>query len=427
MSKEKRIQGVSNIKILILSPYIYFEVCKEHRKNKTGFGMMVLNIASALSNCGNNTYVLTHTLCHKFDKEMLHICKHNIFNLLFHIQIKGILSEILMIHRREMSDVMILRYLYYLFDKGYVKHSIRAVRPDIVHIHGLGLGSKCYIDICKELDIPYIVTVHGLIQNAPDATGPDKAYERQFLRRSEEENITVTVISSGIKRRLTSAYYGLRSAENVTVITNGTDVSPKPPYRDIKKELGVSSSHKLCLAVGSVCSGKNQIQILRAIALMPHDFRQRVRLIIIGTICSNYPIFANIKELGLEDRIIVTGFIPQKELHNYYAAADLNILASHDEGFGLSIIEGFVYGVPSVTFSDLDAISDLYDEKAMVLCDERSDEAFSKKIRFALEKQWDREAIKEYSKKFSMESMTEKYIRVFKQEIAKHNCKKLPV
>jgi glycosyltransferase involved in cell wall biosynthesis len=159
---------------------------------------------------------------------------------------------------------------------------------------------------------------------------------------------------------------------------------------------------------------------------MPHDFRQRVWLVIIGTISSNYPIFANMKELGLEDRIIVTGFIPHKELHNYYAAADLNILASHDEGFGLSIIEGFVYGVPSVTFSDLDAISDLYDEKAMVLCDERTDEAFSKKIRFALEKQWDREAIKEYSKKFSMESMTEKYISVFKQEIAKHNCKKLP-
>jgi len=415
------------MRILVLTPYIYNVDYPEHQKNKTGFGIMVAGIIDSFCNQGHEVYVLTHTLCGARDSGSCHIVRHKLIDLMLHARIHRIVNALNELRHAESSIFSRLQFLYYFVDSGYAKRLIRKIQPDIVHIHGLGPGTINYINACKEVRLPFVVTIHGLLQNDPTVSKYDLAVEKRLLSNFGENNIPLTAISCGIKRRLTNTYYGLRSAENVTVITNGTDVSPKPPYRDIKKELGVSSSHKLCLAVGSVCSRKNQIQILRAIALMPHDFRQRVRLIIIGTICSNYPIFANIKELGLEDTTTVTGFIPHEELHNYYAAADLNILASHDEGFGLSIIEGFVYGVPSVTFSDLDAISDLYDEKAMLLCDERTDEAFSKKIRFALEKQWDREAIKEYSKKFSMESMTEKYISVFKQEIAKHNCKKLPV
>jgi len=411
------------MKILTLTPYIYNVDYPEHQKNKTGFGIMVAGIIDSFCNQGHEVYVLTHTLCGARDSGSCHIVRHKLIDLMLHARIHGIVNALNELRHAESSIFSRLRFLYYFVDSGYAKRMIRKIQPDIVHIHGLGPGTINYVNACKEFRLPFVVTIHGLLQNDPTVSKWDLDIEKSLLLNLELNGIPVTTISSGIKRRLTSAYYGLRSAENVIVITNGTDISPKLPYRDIKKELGVSSSDKLCLAVGSVCSGKNQIQILRAIALMPHDFRQRVWLVIIGTISSNYPIFANIKELGLEDRIIVTGFIPHEELHNYFAAADLNILASHDEGFGLSIIEGFVYGVPSVTFSDLDAISDLYDEKAMVLCDERSNEAFSKKIRFALEKQWDREAIRQYSKNFSMESMTEKYIRVFNQEIGKHNFK----
>ena len=48
-------------------------------------------------------------------------------------------------------------------------------------------------------------------------------------------------------------------------------------------------------------------------------------------------------------------------------------------------MEGFAYGVPSLTFADLNAVFDIYDETAMLLCHERSDEALSAAMAQALE------------------------------------------
>ena len=72
-------------------------------------------------------------------------------------------------------------------------------------------------------------------------------------------------------------------------------------------------------------------------------------------------------------------------------------------------------GVPCVTFSDLDAVHDIYDERAMLLCGNRSDDALAKSLEIALNKSWDKEWIKKYSKNFSLEKMTERYIDIYKK------------
>ena len=115
----------------------------------------------------------------------------------------------------------------------------------------------------------------------------------------------------------------------------------------------------------------------------------------------------------------MTGFLPHEELSNYFCEADLVVLASIEEGFGLSMVEGFVYGVPSVTFCDLDAVSDIYDEKAMLLCSERTDEEFAKTMEQALEKKWDSKWIMDYSKKFSVECMRDQYLSLYRKIIEK--------
>jgi glycosyltransferase involved in cell wall biosynthesis len=224
------------------------------------------------------------------------------------------------------------------------------------------------------MHIPFIVTIHGLLQNNQTVSERELAIEREFLLISEHKNYSVTVVSSGIKKRLIEDYYKLRNAENIVVIPNGIDISLKPSSINIRRKFGVPLSGRLCIAVGSVCQRKNQIQILKALAAMPATFRKNVWLIIVGKISKDYPIMKEAEKLGLDDRVFFTGFVQHEDIHNYYAAADINIVASKDEGFGLSIIEGFVYGVPTVAFADLDAIQDVYDEKSMILCDERNDE-----------------------------------------------------
>ena len=52
------------------------------------------------------------------------------------------------------------------------------------------------------------------------------------------------------------------------------------------------------------------------------------------------------KEYGLEDRIRFTGFIPDEDLPDYYRAADLFVLSSRYEPFGMTVIEAMACGDP---------------------------------------------------------------------------------
>lgn len=405
------------MRILTLCPYFYNSNYPEHTKNKTGFGIMVMGIVNSLCEQGNEVFVLTHTLCPQRVDGALVILKHKLIGVLLHAPIFGLCIKISSICRLAGSLGAKLKLLYYFLDKGCVKNAILRIKPDIVHIHGVGLGSKNYVEVCQELDVPFVITAHGLIENDPSASQAERKFEMEFFRESERTGIPVTVVSTGIKRRLTQDYYGLNNADNIHVVTNGTDTHMMETTDDIRSKHGIPDGCKICLAVGSVCENKNQLQIVRAFSVLPSRLRENTRVLIIGKTSDNYQIKQEISRLGLDDYVKCCGFVKQEKLRNYYATADLNILASKDEGFGLSIIEGFVYGAPCVTFSDLDAVSDVYDENAMELCDDRADESFSKAIAAALEKQWDKDQIKQHSKKFFLQAMGEKYMNVYTQTI----------
>ncbi len=58
-----------------------------------------------------------------------------------------------------------------------------------------------------------------------------------------------------------------------------------------------------------------------------------------------------VKELGLEERVIFTGYLPDKELRAAYARSDVVVLPSVQEGFGLVVIEAWLYKKPTVVSS----------------------------------------------------------------------------
>ena len=51
-----------------------------------------------------------------------------------------------------------------------------------------------------------------------------------------------------------------------------------------------------------------------------------------------------IKEKKLENQVILVGFVAENEIEDYYATADIFIMPSTGEGFGISLIEAAYYG-----------------------------------------------------------------------------------
>ncbi len=64
--------------------------------------------------------------------------------------------------------------------------------------------------------------------------------------------------------------------------------------------------------------------------------------------------------LGLQNHIILTGFIADEELATHYALADLYIMPSKKEGFGIVFIEAMFYGKPVIA-GNVDGSADALD------------------------------------------------------------------
>nr|WP_319219501.1 glycosyltransferase family 4 protein [uncultured Trichococcus sp.] len=398
------------MRVLILSKYIYEECLPEFNKNKTGFGSMVKATAESITQY-DDVGVLTRVITQggKLDKYTL--IKHTWSDVLKSITIKSLCQSIVEAIGHEDSIKNKLKFLYFNLDIGLTKKIIKEFKPQIIHIHGIGESSKIYIDICDEMHIPYIVTLHGLIGLDSSILAPkiNVDFEKDFLQLSEKRNIPVSVISSGMKQRIITNY-GLQKGDNINIITNGTNTElDGKVYSKIRETYNIPDENEIIICLGNITKRKNQIQVVEAISRLKEDTRSKLTILFVGNDELNGTLQKRIYDLGLKDNFIICGFIENKEIPSYFNESKLNIVASLDEGFGLSMIEGFVYGVPTITFNDLDAIEDLYNDKAMILVHERSTEALSEGIESALKKNWDKKYIQKYSELFSLKKMSRKY------------------
>lgn len=403
------------MKLLFIAPYVYAPAYKEHSKNKTGFGFMVHDIASGVGKLENQVVLATYAFGPERSCDGFRIVANSLIKNILHGHYKGLFRFCLELKKGGASFKDVLRGAYYHLHIGYIRHLVKKEKPDVVHIHGCTPENRELIRMLQALEVPYVVTLHGLLQDDPGASQYQKNCERQLVK---DGNTTLTVISSKMKERLLSDYYGADNTDNVHVITNGVNMSRQDASYDIRAKHGIPADKKIILTIGSVCALKNQNQIARAFASMPQELRDQCVLLFAGTVYENSPILDEIEALGLGEQVRCLGFIPREELCNYYSVADLTVTASVTEGFGIPMIEGFVYGVPCVAFSDLDAIGDIYDERAMLLCTERSDEALAESICRALGKLWNKNEIMEHSKKFSLEQVVKNYQRVFEKVLS---------
>jgi glycosyltransferase involved in cell wall biosynthesis len=111
------------------------------------------------------------------------------------------------------------------------------------------------------------------------------------------------------------------------------------------------------LSVANHYKHKNLATLLRAFAKLPASLDQYA-LVLVGQLpdslvgmrrdrCDNIP--ALVAELGLSDRVYVTGYISNAELAWYYRHADLFVFPSVFEGFGMPPVEAMGLGLPTLT------------------------------------------------------------------------------
>jgi len=200
---------------------------------------------------------------------------------------------------------------------------------------------------------PAVVTVHDLSwKTRPETRGDwlSRFHWGFFGDRGARRADQVITISEHSRRDL-ERLLGI-PAERITV----TYEAPAPIFRPIEPESARVTARgrygiegRYILFVGTLQPTKNLARLIEAYALARQhtDFNQS--LVVVGQQGWQYQdIFARISGLGLQDHVIFTGFVPDEDLPALYSGADVFVLPSLYEGFGLPVVEAFACGTPVI-------------------------------------------------------------------------------
>lgn len=186
----------------------------------------------------------------------------------------------------------------------------------------------------------------------------------------------------------------------------------------IRKKYNIPDDAKVILYVGNISHNKNQAQMVRAYNLLPASVQENTYVLFCGSMEKDMDeVMLAVEQSPNKKHLIFCGVVAKTEMPQYYKTADGVALLSYVEGFGLSLVEGMHYGVPCMMHRDMDAFEDIFNERAVVGIEERTDLAVEKAIKTLLSNGWSKEVVKVASKKFETGMMAKKYIHVYQQTV----------
>jgi D-inositol-3-phosphate glycosyltransferase len=183
----------------------------------------------------------------------------------------------------------------------------------------------------------------------PESAGIRLAVEKQVL---ETANCIVATSpqEEQMLRQLVS------DAGNVQVIPCGTDLQNfrAVPRSAAREQLGFQAHEKIVLYVGRFDPRKGIETLVRAFAKLPSK-SEVLKLVIVGGSepgqadgIERQRIEAIVAALNLTESVVFVGQVGHDLLPSYYTAADVCVIPSHYEPFGLVAIEAMACGTPVV-------------------------------------------------------------------------------
>lgn len=125
-------------------------------------------------------------------------------------------------------------------------------------------------------------------------------------------------------------------------------------------ELATGSDPPHLVAVAALLPNKNQLLLLDALAKLT-DLPWTASLVGSDAAEPDYArtVRSAVVDLGLESRIRVTGQLSGEQLDDEWRAADLSLLISRTESYGLVVIESLARGIPAVVRAGTGAVEAL--------------------------------------------------------------------
>ena len=224
------------------------------------------------------------------------------------------------------------------------------VRYTAIHSH-YWLSGWAGAKVATAIGIPQVVTFHTLSRiKMQSRSGENEPPMRQETEKRIIAEADRVVAFSPHERDAMVRLYGA-DRNRVELIPCGVDLNRfKPVGRTAaRRELGLNG-HKVMLYVGRIEPLKGADLLLHAAASMESE--EGVQVLVVGSDAEGSGELERLHQLSddlqLGDTVQFVGRVPQERLALYYSAADVCVVPSFYESFGLAALESMACGTPVV-------------------------------------------------------------------------------
>ncbi len=225
-------------------------------------------------------------------------------------------------------------------DENFIKYKF-------LHSH-YWLSGWAGVHLARRWQIPHLTMFHTLarVKNQAQLSVPESE-KRALIEAKVMESADAIVVATEHERLLMSELYGA-SRSKISVIPGGVNRSLFGPIDqgEARNRLGLDGG-KIGLFVGRMDPVKGLDLLLQAMqrTFVPKD----LRLVVVGGAGVDGELekaYRLVGELGLTDRVMFAGPVEQERLPYYYSAADVTVIPSYYESFGLVALESMACGTP---------------------------------------------------------------------------------
>jgi len=213
--------------------------------------------------------------------------------------------------------------------------------------------------------VPHILMFHtlGAVKNATGVgekePGIRITYEKQLAKT------TGRLIAATEQEKAELIRYYKALPQRIGVVPCGVNLALFRPMDRVKArhKLDLGRNEKIMLYVGRFTPLKGIDRLLKTMTFLRNNGRPR--LVIIGGDGQEAPELKKLqkmtRDIGINDMIHFAGRVEQKDLPFYYSAADVLVVSSYHESFGLVALEALACGTPVVA-TDVGGMKHIIDE-----------------------------------------------------------------
>ncbi|MEC0283442.1 N-acetyl-alpha-D-glucosaminyl L-malate synthase BshA [Terribacillus saccharophilus] len=245
-------------------------------------------------------------------------------------------------HEVEMSHYPVFQYPPYdLVLANKMAEVIDEEQLDILHVHYAVPHAICAI-LAKAIakrDVKIVTTLHGT-----DITvlGIDNGLRKMIIHAIEESDV-VTAVSQSLVDQTREM---LDVASPIDVVYNFVDEEVYQPtdVRDIREQFGIKEDEKVLVHISNFRKVKRVQDVVQVFSYVQEKLPAKLMLIGDGPEYSD--ILRDVQQRGLEDKVLFLG--KQNNVAALLNMADIMLLPSEKESFGLVLLEAMACGVPCI-------------------------------------------------------------------------------